>query len=490
MSRGRKPLSYLPSNNWEDIFWNSLPTYIGILNTYFTTNNYEFVAIGDCLKKLSFTIPKGLNSKEIHSSGKHPVISQSKEYVIGYSDRTDLLVDKDFPLIVFGDHSKTIKYVDEPFIIGADGVKLVKPISSFNERFFYYFIFGIITDTKDYGRHFSLLRNGLIAKIEDLELQVKVVEFLDSLKADTYSNKNAFFNASLENKIYELQKIQLKGNAISTELTHQLTLVKKLRQQLLQDAVQGKLVAPSPLERAEGEAFEPASELLKKIKDERQKLIAEKKLKKEKELPPIKPEEIPFVIPENWVWCRFGEIIISIIGGGTPSTSNLDFWNGNMPWASVKDLNTKYLLDTKDKITELAIKSSSTNLIPKGNIIVCTRMGLGKIVINKIDTAINQDLKALFLSKFINQEYFYNHYKTLEIIGKGMTVNGIRQEELLNYLIPIPPLVEQNRIVQKLDELMQNCNELETSIKQSESQNEKLLQQVLREALRKEPVEV
>ncbi len=89
---------------------------------------------------------------------------------------------------------------------------------------------------------------------------------------------------------------------ISTELTHQLTLVKKLRQQLLQDAVQGKLVEQNKKD-------EPASELLKKIKAEKEKLIAEKKLKKEKELPPIKPEEIPFEIPENWVWCRLGEVV-------------------------------------------------------------------------------------------------------------------------------------------------------------------------------------
>lgn len=96
--------------------------------------------------------------------------------------------------------------------------------------------------------------------------------------------------------------LETKSSFLSTELTHQLTLVKKLRQQLLQDAVQGKLVEQNKKD-------EPASELLKKIKAEKQKLIAEKKLKKEKELPTIKPEEIPFKIPENWVWCRLGEMV-------------------------------------------------------------------------------------------------------------------------------------------------------------------------------------
>ena len=88
-------------------------------------------------------------------------------------------------------------------------------------------------------------------------------------------------------------------SSLTTELNQQVGLVKKLRQQLLQDAVQGKLVEQNKKD-------EPASELLKKIKAEKEKLIAEKKLKKEKELPSIKPEEIPFDIPENWVWCRLG----------------------------------------------------------------------------------------------------------------------------------------------------------------------------------------
>jgi type I restriction enzyme S subunit len=517
MSRGRKPTSYLPSNNWEDIFWNSLPTYIGILNTYFTNNNYEFVAIGDCLKKLSFTIPKGLNSKEIHSSGKHPVISQSKEYIIGFSERTDLLVDRDLPLIVFGDHSKTIKYVDEPFIIGADGVKLVKPISSFNERFFYYFIFGIITDTKDYGRHFSLLRNGLIAKVEDLELQIKVVEFLDTLKSNAFSNKYVFFNASVENEIYELQKNQLKGNTISTELTNQLSLVKKLRQQLLQDAVQGKLVAPSPLERAGGEV-EPASELLKKIKAERLNRVGfQPDPKKDiglkpnkfsnhssglkpraiKELPPIKPEDIPFEIPENWIWCRLGEICTKITDGfhntppkvseGIPYIAATQVKSDKIDWENCNYVDEKYH-------RELFIKA-----YPQQGELLVVNIGAGCGTPAIIDVDFEFSFKNTAILKFnqslvSNKLLFYYFLSRKEQIYAELTKGGLQpflSLKILNEIdFPLPPIAEQIRIVQKLDELMQHCNELEASIKQSESQNEKLLQQVLREALRKEPLEV
>ncbi|MBK7127796.1 MAG: restriction endonuclease subunit S [Crocinitomicaceae bacterium] len=112
--------------------------------------------------------------------------------------------------------------------------------------------------------------------------------------------------------ISNIQLLEKNGGEISTELTHQQALVKKLRQQLLQDAVQGKLVPQNKSQKLSGE---PTSELLKKIKAEKAKLIAEKKLKKEKELPPIKPEEIPFEIPENWVWCRLGDLCTELLGG-------------------------------------------------------------------------------------------------------------------------------------------------------------------------------
>ena len=152
MSRGRKPESMNTLLSWQDIYWKNLPIYIGVLNNYFLSIGYKFETVENSLTKLSFSIPKGLKSKEIDEKGKYPVISQSKEYIVGYSNKSELLVDKDLPLIIFGDHSKTIKYVDSPFIIGADGIKILKPKKVYDEKFFYQFLHGVITDTKDYGR--------------------------------------------------------------------------------------------------------------------------------------------------------------------------------------------------------------------------------------------------------------------------------------------------------------------------------------------------
>jgi len=292
----------------------------------------------------------------------------------------------------------------------------------------------------------------------------------------------------IKNRFVNSEEIK---SSLSTELNQQVNLVKKLRQQLLQDAVQGKLVEQNKKD-------ESASELLKKIKAAKQKLIAEKKLKNEKELPPIKPEEFPFETPENWVWCRLGEIG-KITGGGTPSMGNDEYWNGDIPWVSPKDMWTEFVSDTEMKVTPKGIKESSTNLIPVGSLLIVGRSGILKrklpVAINSVECTVNQDMKVIIphiikMNRFL-QFMFWGLESTIlkEYVKFGMTVHSLKYDEFSQMPIPLPPIKEQERIVQKVEELMQYCNKLEASIKQSEAQNEKLLQQVLREALRKEPVE-
>lgn len=166
--------------------------------------------------------------------------------------------------------------------------------------------------------------------------------------------------------------------------------------------------------------------------------------------------------PSHWSLCRLGDIALTITGGGTPSKNQPGYWNGDIPWASVKDLkDLKFLDGTEEHITEEGLRNSSSNLIPAGRVIVCTRMGLGKVAINRVAMAINQDLKALELSAEVNPDFFLILYKTREVKGAGTTVAGIKQDKLLALPAALPPVEEQVLIVAKVNELMALCDKLE-----------------------------
>lgn len=149
--------------------------------------------------------------------------------------------------------------------------------------------------------------------------------------------------------------------------------------------------------------------------------------------------------------------LVDIKGGGTPDKSNSEYWNGEIPWASVKDFKKNTLDSTLDSITLLGAKNSATSVIPAGNIIIPTRMALGKVAINTIDLAINQDLKALSIkdNNVVDRDYLFRWLQSqsslIESEGKGATVKGITLPFLKGLNVPIPPLNEQKRIAAILD---------------------------------------
>jgi type I restriction enzyme S subunit len=299
---------------------------------------------------------------------------------------------------------------------------------------------------------------------------------------------------NLDEQLKWLEKVDsIINSGVSTELTHQRHLVKKLRQQLLQDAVKGKLVEQNKKD-------EPASELLKKIKAEKEKLIAEKKLKKEKELAPIKAEEIPFEIPVNWVWCR-GEIVATYIDP-QPSHRTPPESTDGIPYIAMSDIRKDGSLDFNSarKVSNTTLAEHQNRYKLKEGDFIFGKIGtIGKPV--KLLAPFNYTLSANVIliqpeRRIVNQDYLF-YFLSSPAAEKNLIENKSTMSypvfgmgKARNMPIPLPPLSEQIRIVQKLDELMQYCNSLEASIKQSAAQNERLLQQVLREALRKEPVEV
>lgn len=263
---------------------------------------------------------------------------------------------------------------------------------------------------------------------------------------------------------------------VNSELTHQLDLIKQMRQAFLREAMQGKLVKSK-------NTTETGQQLLAKIK-------AEKKLKKEKELAPISELEIPFEIPEHWAWCRLGEICTKVTDGfhNTPPKVSKGF-----PYIAATQVKSdKIDWDSCNYVEERFHRELHNKTTPKKGEILVVNIGAGCGTPAIIDVDYEFSFKNTAILKF-NQDLLFNKFLFYYFILRkdefylNLTKGGLQpflSLKILNEIdFPLPPLYEQEQIVSKLEELMSFCDGLEQSIKESQGYNEMLLQQVLREAL-------
>ncbi|MBU5257222.1 restriction endonuclease subunit S [Tissierella praeacuta] len=240
-----------------------------------------------------------------------------------------------------------------------------------------------------------------------------------------------------------------------------LEVINLTRNQVLQEAIQGKLVEQNPED-------EPASLLLERIKEERDKLVKEGKIKKQKPLPEITEEEKPFKLPEGWEWVRFGNLVEFKIGK-TPTRGKSDYWdNGKYPWFSISDIKDgEIIYDSKEKISEKAYTDIFKGEIsPKGTLIMSFKLSIGKMSILGVDGFHNEAIISIFPICDLEETtkmYLFRIMDGLDILGdsksavKGATLNTT---SLNNILIPLPPLAEQKRIVEKLDMIMDMLDEI------------------------------
>lgn len=188
-------------------------------------------------------------------------------------------------------------------------------------------------------------------------------------------------------------------------------------------------------------------------------------------------------ISEEWTQKTLGDVLEKMEGGGTPSKDHADFWDGLIPWASVKDIVTHNPNDTQDHISEAGLKNSSSRIVPKGTLIVPTRMALGHAVFFNVDVSINQDLKALYPKENLKNEYLYYWFQSkrrfIERLGSGSTVSGIQQNELKSIKFNLPSLPEQNRIVAVLETWDQAIQKLSQKIEKKKNIKKGLMQELL-----------
>jgi type I restriction enzyme S subunit len=272
-----------------------------------------------------------------------------------------------------------------------------------------------------------------------------------------------YFDISIQQKVKaEFGKAEALKNDLFDEYTYQLTLLENLNQAILQEAVQGKLVPQDPKD-------EPASELLKRIKAEKATLRqAQGKGKKEKPLPPIKPVEIPFDIPENWVWCRLGEIISISSGDGLTSyqmdkSGNIPVYGGN----GINGYHSKFNIDSKRIVIGRVGAYCGAVHITEDKGWVTDNAFIVSYSVENIDfNWLAFFLKALDLNKL--------SYK-----GNQPVISGARVYPLV---VPLPPLSEQKRIVAEIEKQFALTKQLKEHIIANQQATEQLLKALLHQA--------
>ena len=226
---------------------------------------------------------------------------------------------------------------------------------------------------------------------------------------------------------------------------------QELKNSILQLAIQGKLVEQRPEEGTAGELFA-------RIQEEKQRLIKAGKIKKEKALPEIAEEEKPFEIPESWMWIRVGNCG-SWGSGATPSRTNLEYYNGTIPWLKTGDLNDGVVVKTPEHITQLALEKTSVRLNPVGSVLMAMYGAtIGKLGILGIEATTNQACCACIPYEGIYNKYLFYFLMAFRNkfikMGEGGAQPNISKEKIVNTLFSLPPFAEQKRIVVKIEELL------------------------------------
>ena len=177
---------------------------------------------------------------------------------------------------------------------------------------------------------------------------------------------------------------------------------------------------------------------------------------------------------EDWKECKLSEIM-TLIGGGTPKTSNPDYWNGDIPWISVKDFNgeRRYVIDTEKKITKLGLENSSTKLLSKGDIIISARGTVGELAIISSEMAFNQSCYGLRAKEYVDSTFLYYLLKqsvsVLQHNTHGSVFDTITRDTFDGITINLPPLATQQKIatiLSSLDDKIELNNKINDNLEQ------------------------
>jgi type I restriction enzyme S subunit len=414
-------------------------------------DHWEVVMVEDVVENISLSGSK-IKKGNYLESGALPVIDQGEEFIGGYTDKRDLEVDCDLPVVVFGDHTREFKYVDFEFAAGADGVQVLKPSERFEAKLFYHFAMALPLPDKGYARHYKYLRNAKIP-LPPLSEQRRIVAKIEEL----FSNLDV-----------GMDDLQAAGQQL-----------ERYRLSVLQAAVEGRLTA----DWRRTHDPEPADQLLEQILEERQEdwkkqYRWERYDSKGKKPPsgwksrykePVRLEDLEELreLPNGWKWTSLHHLCRWSNGDGLPKKKRdggpYPVYGGN----GVTGSHSEYMIeDSAIVVGRVGAHCGNVHIAPSESWVT--------------DNAIYSKWK----SDLVDERFLLLQLRTkgLNQLAGGSGQPYISQKVLKSLPIALPPLAEQKQIVDEAERLLSVADDAAATVEREQTRAERLRQSILKQA--------
>jgi type I restriction enzyme S subunit len=394
-------------------------------------------------------------------SGKVPVIDQGQDYVGGYTDDETMAFEGELPVVLFGDHTRAIKYADKRFAVGAEGVKILRPADYYEPKFFYYLLRSLQIPSRGYSRHFQFLRKFYFPVAPKPQQQRIVAEIEKQF-------------SRLDEAVANLKRV--KAN------------LKRYKAAVLKAAVEGKLTEQW---RKQHPNVEPASELLKRILAERKAEWQGKGKYKEPEAPDISslPE-----LPRGWCWARLEELGF-IVGGFTKNPQRTKLPR-KLPYLRVANVYADEL--RLDEIEEIGIDEDELDklLLHSGDLLIVEGNGskdqIGRLAIwdGSINPCVHQNhiIKVRLVNVGLGKWILFwllsqpGRHFVEQVASSTSGLYTLSVNKVASLPILLPPFGEQQFIVEEVERRLSVNDELTSELEANLTRAERLRQSILRRA--------
>lgn len=434
------------------------------------------------------TNKKKINQKKYLESGLYPIFDQGNNHIGGYTDDPEKIIYCDFPVIIFGDHTRAVKMAKEPFAAGADGVKVLQPKKFISPKLLQYFTNYLAISIKDkgYARHYQWVakeeigippgneQHRIVAKIEELFSELdKAVESLKKAREQLNVYRQALLKHAFEGKLTEQWR---KDNANKLETADQLLeRIKQERKTRYQQKLEDWKAVVKQWEVNGKDGKKPA----------------EPKRHKQLELPNSYESKEFNNLPEFWCLVKIGDVA-SVGTGGTPLKSRSDYYeNGEIAWVTSGALNNAFVSEASGYVTDLAIKETNLRIYPEHTLVMAmygegkTR---GKCSELLIPATTNQAIAAMVQSGIEERIrpylkwFLMKNYNDIRRKSSGGVQPNLNLGIVENTVFPICSLGEMNQIVIELECKLSVIDEVDISIDKQLKKSESLRQSILKKA--------